>query len=189
MKFTALGLALAAAAGCSGGAAADPEVPAMFRQQIDQTLQAKPSDLEREALADYKVSDSEMTEARDAYSACMDGFGLEADFGDGSGFAYGATPDSQDSFAADYDDRDVALEKMLEVADECTVGTIRNIGWFYFEMAANPKGLTLVERMRGCLESSKENPAAGMTDEELLEALGEEKFLNRDDVVYCYDNM
>lgn len=161
----------------------------MFRAEIDRVLQGDPSDLEREVLADYRVSDSEVSEARDAYSTCMEGFGLEADFGDEGAFAYGVTPDSQDSFAADYDDRDVALEKMLEVADECTVGTIQNIGWYYVEMAQNPEGLTLVERIRRCLESNEQNPAAGMTDEELLEALGDETFQSRDDVVFCYDNL
>jgi hypothetical protein len=190
MRLAALGLVLAAVAGCSDDTAAAPEVPAMFKAEIDNILrQGDPSDLEREVLADYRVSDSEVSEARDAYSACMEGFGLEADFGDGSGFAYGATPDSQDSFAADYEDRDVALEKVFEVADECTVGTILNIGWYYVEMAQNPEGLTVVERIRGCLESTEGNPAAGLSDEELSEALGDEEFLARDDVVFCYGNI
>lgn len=161
----------------------------MYRTEFDRILQGDPTDLEREVLADYRVSGAEVTEARDAFATCMDGFGLEASFGDGSGFAYGATPDSQDSFAADYDDRDVGLDKMLEVTDECALGTINDIGFYYVEMAQNPEGLTLVERIRGCLEFNEVNPAAEMTDEELVDALGDESFFHRDDVGFCYDNM
>lgn len=186
LKLAMVALALVATAGCSTDSASKPAVPTMFKAEIDNLLASEPSELERAVLKDYAVSDAELSEARDAYSQCMDGFGLEADFGDGSGFAYGATPASQDSFAAGYDDRDTALDEMLKIADECTRGTIQTVGYLYYEMKLNPNGLTPAELVRECLESSETNPAADMTDEELLAAFSDEAFMSDSSVAACF---
>lgn len=178
------GLALALA-GCSSGADPAPDVADRWRTEIDALLADDVSALERQVLADYEITDAELAEARDAYARCMSDRGLEADFGDGEGFSYGATQESQDAFRSASADPEAALDQIPTIADACADGTIWDIGLYYREMRSNPEGRSLLELWRECLESAGVDEIHDLTDQELQELVDDESYVPPPEVGTC----
>ncbi|MBM7820430.1 hypothetical protein JOE63_002907 [Cellulosimicrobium cellulans] len=174
-------------AGCAPAESPAPGVADRWRTEIDALLTSDLSELERQVLADYEITDAELAEAQDAYARCMSDRGLEADFGDGDGdvFAYGATPESQDTFRNASDDPDAAFEQIPVIADECADGTIWDIGLYYHEMRSNPEGKTLLELWRECLDPADVDEVRDLTDQELQELIDDESFVPSAEVSAC----
>ncbi|MDR0285023.1 MAG: hypothetical protein LBI33_09065 [Propionibacteriaceae bacterium] len=133
-----------------------PSVAAMWKEQIDAVLSGQPSDFEKQALADYAVSDSEFAEARDLYAQCMTELGWVVEFHgtQGSMTIYSASGVSHDGRTSDDDDH------------RCAAHTLDTVESLYIGMRENPEGTTGVELIRACFNAHNVADGAGLSDDE-----------------------
>lgn len=134
------------------------------------------NEFETQILEDAWVTDEEWNQAKSLYYACMNQHGLEGDLGDGSRLEYGATLADQDKFAANYppEDRMKALDKIMQLASDCAIGTVEGVGIYYFEPRNNPDGVEHQEAVRRCItKTSFASDFAGLNDEEMQKLLDE----------------
>jgi hypothetical protein len=157
-----LALALVLVAGLAGCTSPPPEpspspsLAESFRRQIDRFLSGgNPSDLQREILADYWITDAEMREAEDLMRQCLEDAhpDLTVTFNPAGGYDVGPVDPFYEQYGEELGD-----QKFQEVVDTCANGTVGPIQHFYVEPRRNPEGLTYAQLVRRCFE------ARGITD-------------------------
>lgn len=141
----------------------------MWAGEIDRILADSPSDLEKRALADGKISDGEMSEARNAFKACVENLphGFEVQILPDGGFDIG-TPDAfYDSFSST-EEADAAFHALM---DDCESGTTGALGMLHSAMRDNPDGKTSIQMIRECFDEHDVKDGAGLTDDAFKELL------------------
>jgi len=162
-------LVLALAACTGGGAPARDDVAPMWAAEIDRILADSPSDLEKRALADGKISDGEMSEARNAFKSCIEDlpYGFDVEILPDGGFDIGPLDKFYDSFSSEEEGR-AAYQALV---DDCETGTTGALGMLHAAMRDNPQGKTSVQLIRECFDEHDVKDGAGLTDDAFKDLL------------------
>ena len=143
-------------AGCAPGPDAVDGVAQMWVDHIDQVLGDDPSELEQQILANYEITDQDLSEAQEAHRRCTYERGVVTEWGADGSRTQWAAPGSE-----------LAIEDVWEVDEYCEHGTTSQIGFLHRMMRANPDGATPADFWRSCFEEHGLPYAAGLTDEQL----------------------
>lgn len=174
-------VALLMTVGCGVSSSADGPAPAgnMHVALIDELLAGDPSELERRVFDDLVVADAELRESRDAYSACLAQAapGVKVEF---SATSNQTTMSGIEGFLSSFPNDDSGTAELERVVDECSHGTTATISMLYFDMRANPEGLTLVEALRACIESKGLVEWSGLSDDDLVGLVEDEATWSKD---------
>ncbi len=152
-----------------------PEIADMWRARIDQQVDSGAlSDFERDALADYWVTDEEYAQAREQMPACMAERGFIADLHPEGGVSIAVDP----AFWGDATAEDPEVDAAMNAAViECQDGTAY-VEAYYWDMRSNPQGWDFWEALAACAERLGLSEGVGMSTEELKVATEEsEEFL------------
>ena len=155
------------AAGCtdrSAGPTPTSSVAAMWHDFIAQAL-ADPnlSDLQRQILADYRVSPAEYQAARDAFSQCMAGAGWSVEFPDrGGGYSVMAAPGSGNEGKSTVGDVQRCSPQSLSVVEQVYLG-----------MQDNPQGKSPARLIRDCFVKEGVPEGAGLSDDAFAKMVGD----------------
>lgn len=162
-------LVLALAACTGGGAPARDDVAPLWAGEIDRILADSPSDLEKRALADGKISDAEIGEAMNAFKACVEDLPYDFDVQllPGGGHDIGPLDAFYDSFSST-EEADVAYNALIT---DCETGTIRALGPLHAMMRDNPDGKTPIQMIRECFDEHDVEDGAELTDDAFKELL------------------
>lgn len=168
-------VALLMTAGCGVPSSTEAPAPAgnMHVALIDELFAGDPSELERRVFDDLVVTDAELRESRDAYSACLAQAapGVEVGFSETSNQT---TMSGIESFLSSFPDDDSGTAELERVVDECAQGTTAMISMLYFDMRSNPDGLTVVEAVRACIEVKSLVDWSGLSDDDLVSLIEDE---------------
>lgn len=170
IRASAVASLVLALAACTGGTTPAPgDVPSMYVAEIDNILAGSPSDLEERVLADYRVTDAEITEARDAFATCVRElpYGFVLELAADGGYEISGLEDFYATFATE----DEAAKAFDDVVVGCEEGTTLNLGPLYAQMRDNPEGKTYVELVRECFARHDVPDGDGLTDDQLSELL------------------
>jgi hypothetical protein len=151
----------------------------MYVALIDELLADDPSELERRVFDDLVVTDAELQESQDAYSACLAQAapGVEVEFSETSNQK---TMSGIEGFLSSFPDDDSGTAALERVVDECSRGTTAMISMLYFDMRANPEGLTLVEALRACIEAKNLGEWSDLSDDDLVDLIEDEATWSED---------
>lgn len=149
--------------GAAGGATPEPSPGAQsVRERIDDILAADPSDLEREVLADYRITDDEYARARAAAQECLEGKGYDVELMPGGGITTGDPQErSDDEQQADY--------------DACSSGTIMFVEMLYGELRDNPEGIGVEQALEECVSRHGVVAADGLSGAELADRIARDQ--------------
>jgi hypothetical protein len=164
LAATVLGLA---ACTSSDGEAATETVSTAWRVEIDTLRNGDLNEFERDALADYHISDQELSEAKDRFRSCarqMDP-SYEVVFGEDGSTEIGPSDGKSNAFEGDaeYEHQGKILE--------CEKGTTAIVFSVFYGMKSNPENLTYAELVRRCFEESGVPDGEGMSDDEFKDML------------------
>ncbi len=179
LTLVVVGTTLLATAGCSGSPSGPPEgapeIADSYRAAIDQLLAGDElSDLARDALEDYWVTDEEYAQAREPIPDCLAERGFDAFLTPNGGVDLGADT----SF---WNGRDLSDPEVSDAADaamnECQADTMW-IESYYWDMRKNPQNWDYWEALQQCAERLQIPEGMGMSTEELkVASLESEDFL------------
>lgn len=155
-------------AACTGGDPAAPDDAApLFAAEIERILAGSPSDLERRALADGRISDAEMNEALNAFKTCLEALphGFSVDLRADGGFEVSGFEAFDASFRTDEE----ATSARQALVSECEVGTTAALGPLHAQMRDNPEGRTPVQLIRECFARHDVPDGAELSDDAFAE--------------------
>jgi hypothetical protein len=112
----------------------------LYASEFQQAREAVTTDLERDILADDKITDAEYQEVRERLKSCVAERGFELELLADGGTS---TPYSQGEEAA----LDTAIQ-------ECEENTVLHIGSLYWDMRKNPEKVDLDEASAECLRNA-----------------------------------
>lgn len=164
----------------------------MFVEQYQRLQANPPSDLVADIVADYEVSDAEFAEAQQAFKECVSS---HVPGSNPQAYADGSTEVSlPDTYVAQFGDgadaEEAANNALGEVADACGNESIYEVAFLYLEPKTNPWGYrNLPEALRACLKGAGSDFGAGLSDEELADAVSVEDFVAPDaSVAACVED-
>ncbi len=113
-----------------------PKIEGPWAVEFEQAMDSATSDLEREILADGKITDAEFKEAAQLYLDCLAGHDVEVKLtGTGTSVAY----ETRDG------------ERYDEFDPECRVGSLQYIEPLYVDSSRNPENVDLMDLLADCL--------------------------------------
>lgn len=141
----------------------------MWAAEIDRILAGSPSDLERRALADRKLSEAEMNEAQNAFKDCIEAlpYGFFVDLRADGGYEIGPLDDFYESFSTE----EAAVEAQDKLVADCESGTTAELGPLHAQMRDNPEGKTPVTLIRECFARHDVPDGAELTDDAFTEMI------------------
>ena len=156
--------------GATDGASTDSSAVApTFREQVDEILASGPSDLEREVLADYRITDDEYARARDAAKECLVAKGYDVRLPPQGGLDTGDPQDRSDD------------EQRADV-DGCSRGTTMYVEMLYGQLRDNPDGIPVEQALEDCVTRHDVAAAQGMSGAELAERIRQDQAFLSDTV-------
>ncbi len=158
-----LALAFVLLGGCARDAEPEVEVPAVWRAQIDQALAGPDlSEIEREILEDYWVTDAELARVHEPIPGCMAEHGFKTEM---QPTQIEVWADTDVWGGRDLDDPEV--EAALTVAEGACMNHLMYVESFYSDMRSNPEGWDYREALVRCVERLGLVEARGMSGAEL----------------------
>lgn len=178
-RAIAAGAVVLTLTGCSGsspdGPDGAPEIADSYRAQIDQLMAGDElSDLARDALEDYWVTDEEYARAREPIVGCLAERGFSAFLTSDGGVDLGA--DTSFWNGRDLSDPEVDAASTTAM-NECQAESMW-VEVYYWDMRKNPQNWDYWEALQQCSERLQLPEGMGMSTEELkVASLESEDFL------------
>lgn len=126
---------LGALSGCSSESETTSDSP--WAAEFDQAMQDARTDLQREILEDYVVTDAEYAELQSLQKQCIEGLGLEVSVLDTGGFSVIGE----------------LTEQQWTDVDECDYTTVYPVEHLFWGTRNNPENRDQGELVKGCLRS------------------------------------
>ena len=154
--------AVSSCTGGTGGSAPDARasLPAVYAEQFDRHLAGSLTDLEREILEDYRITDAEYATVREGFRRCAEDAGYVVELGS-EGFSVAASPALRESLS-----EDEQADGMDAVVAACEPGWTEKVGMLYEQMRHDPDPTDPLDDIRDCLRRH-DLPGADLSDDEL----------------------
>jgi len=143
-----------------------------------QELRQRPglSDLQRQVIEDYWITDAELAAIQQVFLDCVyQGHPeIEITFEAGGGY----TVRSRGVFVSNEIDFEASMEKEDKIVTECQLAHLTWIPWLFYDMRANPDGLTEDEAILHCFRSKGLQEGDSLTVDTLQDTIHEEWMLD-----------
>lgn len=173
--------------GCASGSSAPAEsshaVSDVHQAAIEEYLDGAPEELPGRILEDSWVTDAELHEAQQSFSACVKAADsrLETKFRDDGGYDVGPAEIFHEELGQEAGDR--RFDAIVETCDEQSLSIVP---WLYLEMRSNPEGVSWEIAVQKCFAANGVPDGEGLSEDEFGEFIDPDNYKPAsDEAVAC----